>query len=246
MASKHHSDEIYKSKTTKGKLPPKIGKFNITLNAEQKRAKSTILNNTVTVVAGKAGSGKTLLAAQVALDQKFNKRLYDKIVIARPPVEMGKGIGFLPGDLKEKLEPFLEPFYSNFGDLASKELIEQLVEQGHIEILPLNFVRGRTYSRSFVILDESQNATRQELVAVMSRIGLDSKLVICGDSAQIDLHNKKASGFDFLEVLSERIDDFAIVKLKKNHRHPIVDKILYEVEREDNAKDNNNPKLIVK
>tara|TARA_R100000544_G_C2218035_1_gene55749 strand:+ start:357 stop:1085 length:729 start_codon:yes stop_codon:yes gene_type:complete len=242
MASKHHTDEVYKSKSTKGKLPPKIGKFNIVLNAEQKRGKSTILANTVTVVTGKAGSGKTLLAAQVALDQKFNKRLYDKIVIARPPVEMGKGIGFLPGDLKEKLEPFLEPFYSNFGDLASKELIEQLEEQGHIEILPLNYVRGRTYSRSFVIVDEAQNCTDSELQAILGRIGLDSKLVICGDSAQIDLQNKKSSGFDYMEHLAEKIDDFAIVKLKKNHRHKIVEDILKEYEIRDNGK----PKLIVK
>lgn len=242
MASKHHSDEIYKSKTPKGKLPPKIGKFNITLNAEQKRAKSTILNNTVTVVTGKAGSGKTLLAAQVALDQKFNKRLYDKIVIARPPVEMGKGIGFLPGDLKEKLDPFLEPFYSNFGDLASKELIEQLEEQGHIEILPLNYVRGRTYSRSFVIVDEAQNCTDNELQAILGRIGLDSKLVVCGDTAQIDLQNKKASGFDYMEHLAEKVDDFAIVKLKKNHRHKIVEDILKEYEKRDSDK----PQLIVK
>lgn len=199
-------------------------KFKLSLNEEQKEAKSIILENPVSVIRGAAGSGKTLLAVQIALDMLFNREI-EKIVITRPTVAKEE-IGFLPGSMKEKLDPWLAPIYANLHMLYEKEKIDKLLEEEIIEILPFPFMRGRTLVNSCVIVDEAQNVTQSQMEMVIGRLGKGSKIIICGDSTQIDLKNKKESGLDFLNTVSARIQGVKIITLKKNHRHPIVPDIL--------------------
>lgn len=228
MASKHHTDEVF----TKKRKPKNPIKFNIQLNEEQKKAKAVILHNPITVLKGGAGSGKTLLAAQVGLDLLFSREV-NKIVITRPTVAK-EDIGFLPGDIREKMDPWLAPIYHNLHMLYDKEKIEKEVEQGNIEIVPFAFIRGRTFVDSFVIVDEAQNVTHTQMQAVIGRLGKNSKMVICGDIAQIDLGNKRASGFSFLNRIEENVEGFKTFTLLENHRHDIVSPILsvYELYRE--------------
>ena len=199
-------------------------RFKISLNEEQKEAKSIILENPVTVLRGAAGSGKTLLACQIALDLLFNREI-EKIIITRPTVAKEDN-GFLPGDLKEKMDPWLAPIYSNLYGLYDKEKIDKLITENVIEVLPFPFMRGRTFLNACVIVDESQNVTMGQMEMVLGRMGISSKMIICGDSSQIDLKNKKDSGLDFLNIISARVDGFKVIILKQNHRHPIVPEIL--------------------
>ena len=220
MASKHHSDEVFRRKGR----PKNPIKFNVTLNDEQKEAKAKILDNPITVLKGMAGSGKTLLATQVALDMLFTKQV-DKVVITRPTVSK-EDIGFLPGDIREKMDPWLAPIYHNLHALYNKEKIEKELEAETIEIVPFAFMRGRTFVDSFIIVDEAQNVTHSQMETVLGRLGKGSKMVICGDMAQIDLKNKKDTGFSFLSRLEEHVEGFKIVSLLKNHRHDIVSPML--------------------
>ena len=199
-------------------------KFQISLNEEQKLAKQIILENTVTVIKGMAGSGKTLVAAQVGLDLLF-KREVERIVIARPMVAR-TDMGALPGSAEDKLHPWLIPIYANLYILYNKMSIDKLVEEGVIEILPFQFMRGRTLTDSFVIIDEAQNITNEEMEMVIGRLGKESKMVFCGDNSQIDLKNKKDSGLDFLKTIEGRVAGLKNVVLLQNHRHPIVKEIL--------------------
>lgn len=199
-------------------------KFSITLNEEQKLAKEEILKNTITVLRGMAGSGKTLLACQVALDMLF-KRDIEKIVITRPTVAKEE-IGFLPGNMKDKLDPWLAPIYANLYMLYNKEKIDKLLEDQVIEVLPFAFMRGRTLLDSFVIVDEAQNVTDTQMEMVIGRLGIGSKMAICGDLSQIDLKNKKDTGFSFLSKIEPEVPNFKVITLLKNHRHPIVPEIL--------------------
>ena len=157
MASKPHTDEVYKEK----RIVKNPIKFKLQLNDEQKEAKAKILENTLTLLAGKAGSGKTLLACQVALDGLM-RRQYDKIIITRPTVSKEE-IGFLPGDLREKMDPWIQPIYQNMYALYNKEKIEKFIEEGKIEIVPLAFMRGRTFLNSCIIVDEAQNVTHEQM-----------------------------------------------------------------------------------
>jgi phosphate starvation-inducible PhoH-like protein len=171
-----------------------------------------------------AGSGKTLVAVQCALDMFFNKQV-EKIVISRPTVSKEE-IGFLPGDIREKMDPWLAPIYHNLYMLYSKEKVDKHIENGDIEIVPFAFMRGRTFVDSFVIVDEAQNVTHSQMETVIGRLGKNSKMVICGDIAQIDLKNKKESGFTFLYRLEENVEGFKTISLETNHRHEIVAPIL--------------------
>jgi phosphate starvation-inducible PhoH-like protein len=220
MPAHTHNDEIFREKR---KLKNPI-KFKLQLNEEQKDAKEVVLQNTITLLAGKAGSGKTLLACQIALDGLFN-RIYNKIIITRPTVSKEE-IGFLPGDLKEKLDPWLQPIYQNMYDLYGKDRIDQYIKEGQIEIAPLSFMRGRTFLESVIIVDEAQNVTNDQMEMITTRIGLKSKMIICGDAGQVDLKSKKDSGFKFLFLNADRVDKLAAVTLLKNHRDPIVDQLL--------------------
>ena len=199
-------------------------KFQLSLNEEQKIAKQIILESTVTVIKGMAGSGKTLVAAQCALDMLF-KREVERIVIARPMVAR-TDMGALPGSAEDKLHPWLIPIYANLYLLYNKISIDKLVEEGVIEILPFQFMRGRTLTDSFVIIDEAQNITHEEMEMVIGRLGKESKMVFCGDNSQIDLRNKKDSGLDFLKTIEGRVNGLRNVVLLQNHRHPIVKEIL--------------------
>lgn len=200
-------------------------KFNISLNEEQKVAKSKILDNTVTILRGKAGSGKSLLAANVALDLLFSKEI-EKIIITRPTVVAGQDIGFLPGDVNEKLAPFTAPVYENMHRLYNKEKIEKCIQEGEIEIVPVSFMRGRNFTNCLVVVDEAQNLTDNQTELLLTRICEGSKMIFCGDGAQIDLKDRKTSGFDVVCKHMKDVTGFNVVTLEKNHRHPIVDEIL--------------------
>jgi len=204
-------------------------KFQIQLNEEQKLAKEKILNNAITVLSGKAGSGKTLLACQIALDLLFKKSI-EKIIITRPTVSKEE-IGFLPGDLREKMEPWMQPIYANFYQLYNKEKIDEILANGQVEIVPVAFMRGRTFLDSFVIVDEAQNCTHEQMEMITSRLGIRSKMVVCGDTQQVDLKTVGQSGFKFLLTIAKRVKDMDSMTLLTNHRHSVVDALLEEYDR---------------
>lgn len=229
MSSNHHNDQVFREKKTiKGEI-----KFNITLTEEQKEAKRLILDNKVTVLKGQAGSGKTVLAAAVGLDQLFKKQV-ERIIIARPAVTSGEEIGFLPGTMADKLSPFTAPVYDNMYRVYNKTKIDELIKDGTIMVIPFAFMRGYNFSNSFVIIDEAQNATLTQLKLVLSRFCEGSKYVVCGDTKQIDLRNKKDSGFDVLYRELTKIEGFTQYTLKENHRDPIVDEIIKAIEEYEN------------
>jgi phosphate starvation-inducible PhoH-like protein len=224
MTSDHYTDEKFVEK----RKPKNPIKFKIQLNDEQKLAKEEILKNTVTLLAGQAGSGKTLLACQIGLERLFNHEV-DKIIITRPTVSKEE-IGFLPGDLREKMDPWVQPIYQNMFNLYDKVKIESLIKDGKIEIVPVSFMRGRTFLDSVVIVDEAQNVTHEQMEMIVTRLGLRSKMIICGDSNQTDLKRKADSGFKFLYTAAKKIKNLTAITLKTNHRNPIVEDLvlLYE------------------
>jgi phosphate starvation-inducible PhoH-like protein len=206
-------------KTIKNKI-----QFQLSLNEEQKSVKSQALQDTVSVFLGKAGSGKTLLATQIALEYLFYREV-DRIIITRPTVS-NEDLGFLPGNIKEKMDPWLSPIQANMHMLYSKEKIEKLTQEEKIEIAPISFLRGRTFVNACVIVDESQNVTKTQMEMVLSRLGVNSKMILTGDAGQIDLKQKKDSGLPYLFDMKDKIHGLGVYELKTNHRHPIVDSIL--------------------
>lgn len=215
------------TKANSQKRAPKTPiKFQLSLNEEQKETKRLILQNAITVIKGKAGSGKTLVACQAALDMLFTRQV-DSIIITRPTVSK-EDIGFLPGSLAEKMDPWVSPIYANMYNLYRRDKVDQIIADNFVEIVPLSFMRGRTFLNAFIIVDEAQNVTNDQMEMILSRIGINSKMVICGDLRQNDFKIKSQSGFDFLCKLQGKVKDFEIVELLKNHRHPIVDEILRE------------------
>jgi phosphate starvation-inducible PhoH-like protein len=230
MASNHHNDEVFRQK----RRPKNPIKFKINLNEEQKEAKAKILENTVTLLAGSAGSGKTFLACQIALEKLFMKEC-EKIIITRPTVSKEE-IGFLPGDLREKMDPWVQPIYQNMYTLYDKVKIESLIQEGKIEIVPVSFMRGRTFLDSVVIVDEAQNVTHEQMEMIVTRLGIRSKMIVCGDDHQVDLKSKKDSGFRFLYSAARKVKNMCAISLKTNHRDPIVEDLisLYE-EAEENG-----------
>jgi len=220
MPARKHDDEVFREKR---KIKNPI-KFKIQLNEEQKEAKDQILRHTLSVLAGKAGSGKTLLACQIALDGLL-RRHYEKIIITRPAVA-SENHGFIPGDLNEKMNPWLQPIYHNLYALYGQKKIEPLIEEKKIEIVPVGFMRGRTFLDSCIIIDEAQNVTPEQMEMIATRIGIRSKMIICGDDAQIDLKYDNDSGFSFIYKMTDKIKDAVSIELKENHRHGIVDDIL--------------------
>jgi phosphate starvation-inducible PhoH-like protein len=198
--------------------------FNLSLNAEQKEVKAKILQDTISVLIGKAGSGKTLLATQIALEALFYREV-DRVIITRPTVS-NEDIGFLPGSMKEKMDPWLSPIQANMIMLTNKAKIEKMMGDDTIEISPISFLRGRTFVNAFVIVDESQNVTKTQMEMILSRLGVNSKMILTGDSSQTDLKNKKDSGLPYLLNMADTIDGLGVYELKTNHRHPIVENIL--------------------
>jgi len=220
MTSNHHEDEVFKEK----RKPKNPIRFKIQLNEEQKEAKAKILDNTITLLAGAAGSGKTLLACQIALEKLFIKDC-EKVIITRPTVSK-EDIGFLPGDLREKMDPWVQPIYQNMFLLYDKDKVEKCINDGLVEIVPVSFMRGRTFVNSVIIVDEAQNVTHEQMEMIATRIGKGSKMIICGDDHQVDLKQKRDSGFKFLYAAAKKIKGLAAITLKQNHRDDIVESLI--------------------
>ena len=235
MPVHNHDDTIFREKR---KIKNPIT-FKLKLNEEQKLAKEVILTNTITLLAGKAGSGKTLLACQVALDGLF-RRHYEKIIITRPTVSKEE-IGFLPGDLHAKMDPWVQPIYQNMYSLYGKDKVQPFIESGAIEIVPVSFMRGRTFVDSCVIVDEAQNVTNDQMEMIVTRVGLRSKMIICGDDGQVDLKGRGESGFRFLYNQAFKIKNLSSITLLQNHRDPIVDDLIqvYEDEKDKRSRPKN-------
>ena len=213
------------SSTNKVKTPPKTSiQFAITLSEEQKQAKEAILLKPFNFVLGKAGSGKTLLACQIALDLFF-KRQIEKIVITRPTVS-NEDNGFLPGSLDEKMEPWLVPIRSNMRKVYNKpDILSKMESEEKIELVSLTHFRGRTFDDAIVVIDEFQNLTKQQLQMVLSRLGKDSTMILCGDNQQIDLKHKNDSAIH--EVAKLQGSEYVTkIILKDNHRHPALEDVL--------------------
>jgi len=230
MPARTYDDEVFREKR---KVKNPIN-FKLQLNQEQKLAKEVILLNTITLLAGKAGSGKTLLACQVALDGLF-RRHYEKVIITRPTVSKEE-IGFLPGDLHAKMDPWVQPIYQNMYSLYGKDKVQPYIESGAIEIVPVSFMRGRTFVDSCVIVDEAQNVTNDQMEMIVTRVGLRSKMIICGDDGQVDLKGRGESGFRFLYNQAFKIKKLSSITLLQNHRDPIVDDLLIVYEEENNKR----------
>ena len=176
---------------------------------------------------GPAGTGKSYLAVSVAVTLLMEKKI-DRVILSRPAVEAGERLGFLPGDMKEKVDPYLRPLYDALYDLFGYEQIQRKIDNGSIEIAPLAFMRGRTLKNSFAILDEAQNATSTQIKMFLTRIGENSKLVVNGDPSQIDLINKSHSGLIKSKKILKGIDEIKVIEFdhKDVVRHPLVSKII--------------------
>ena len=199
-------------------------RFSITLSEEQKLAKAQIRNHPFNFILGKAGSGKTLLAVQIALDSFF-KREVNKIVITRPTIS-NEDNGFLPGSLDEKMEPWLVPIRSNMRKVYNKpDILEKMEKEEKIELVSLAHFRGRTFDNAVVIVDEYQNLTKSQLAMCIGRLGKDSKMIFCGDSYQIDLRDKQHSAYHDMAKLANSEYVFKTV-LTDSHRHAAIDDLL--------------------
>ena len=194
---------------------------------KQKNYVRALRESEIIISAGPAGTGKTFLAVAVALTMLLEKKI-EKIILSRPAVEAGERLGFLPGDMREKVDPYLRPLYDSLYDLLDFEKIQKKIEVGDIEIAPLAFMRGRTLKNSFAILDEAQNATDTQIKMFLTRIGENSKIVINGDPSQIDLPNKSYSGLKRSKKLLGHLKEISIVDFDHTDvvRHPLVSKIV--------------------
>jgi len=194
---------------------------------KQKNYVRALKDSEIVISAGPAGTGKTFLAVAVALTMLLDKKI-EKIILSRPAVEAGERLGFLPGDMKEKVDPYLRPLYDSLYDLLDFEKIQKKIEVGDIEIAPLAFMRGRTLKNSFAILDEAQNATDTQIKMFLTRIGENSKIVINGDPSQIDLPNKSLSGLNRSKKLLGHLKEISVVDFDHTDvvRHPLVSKIV--------------------
>ncbi len=194
--------------------------------------------NDITIALGPAGTGKSFLAVSVAITMLMEKKV-ERVILSRPAVEAGEKLGFLPGDMKEKVDPYLRPLYDALYDLFGYEKINKKIESGEIEIAPLAFMRGRTLKNSFAILDEAQNATTTQIKMFLTRIGENSKLVVNGDPSQVDLINKSQSGLVQTKKILSKIKEIKIIEFdhKDVVRHPLVSKIIQAFKKKFDDKD---------
>ena len=194
---------------------------------KQKNYVRALRESDIIISCGPAGTGKTFLAVAVALTMLLDKKI-ETIILSRPAVEAGERLGFLPGDMREKVDPYLRPLYDSLYDLLDFEKIQKRIEIGDIEIAPLAFMRGRTLKNSFAILDEAQNATDTQIKMFLTRIGENSKIVINGDPSQIDLPNKSLSGLNRSKKLLGHLNEISVVDFDHSDvvRHPLVSKIV--------------------
>ena len=194
---------------------------------KQKEYVRALKTSQIIMSLGPAGTGKTYLAVAVALSMLLEKKV-ERIILSRPAVEAGERLGFLPGDMKEKIDPYLRPLYDSLHDIFDYDKIQRKMESGEIEIAPLAFMRGRTLKNCFAILDEAQNATQTQIKMFLTRIGENSKLVVNGDPSQIDLPNKSQSGLVQSKNILKGIKEISIINFDHNDviRHPLVAKIV--------------------
>ena len=206
------------------KTPRKIV---IARSEKQSEYIKALKENDITMSLGPAGTGKSFLAVSVGVTMLMEKKI-DRVILSRPAVEAGEKLGFLPGDMKEKVDPYLRPLYDALYELFGADKIDKKIESGEIEIAPLAFMRGRTLKNCFAILDEAQNATETQIKMFLTRIGENSKLVVNGDPTQIDLINKTQSGLIKSKNLLKNIDEIKILEFDHNDvvRHPLVSKII--------------------
>lgn len=198
----------------------------------QKKYVEAIKNNTVTIAVGPAGTGKTYLAVAMAVEA-FKAKKINRIILTRPAVEAGEKLGFLPGDLQQKVDPYLRPLYDALFDMLGAESFQKCQERGDIEVAPLAYMRGRTLDDSFIILDEAQNTTPEQMKMFLTRLGFNSKAVVTGDITQIDLPDGKKSGLKQVLTILSGIEDIAISKFSERDvvRHRLVQQIIKAYEK---------------
>jgi len=204
--------------------------------AGQRAFVESIAKNTLTFGIGPAGTGKTFLAIVMAV-RALKEREVSRIVLSRPAVEAGEKLGFLPGDLKEKVDPYLRPLYDALGESLDDATVGKYLERGLIEVAPLAYMRGRTLSDAYVILDEAQNASREQLKMFLTRLGAGSKMIVSGDVTQIDLPHGARSGLGEAETLFRGIEGVGIVRLSESDivRHPLIAKLVAAYQRAGDA-----------
>ena len=203
----------------------------------QKEYIQSVLKNTVTIGVGPAGTGKTYLAVAAAV-QAFREKQVNRIILTRPAVEAGERLGFLPGDLQSKVDPYLRPLYDALFDMLGAETYQKYLERGNIDVAPLAYMRGRTLDDSFIILDEAQNTSREQMKMFLTRLGFGSKIVITGDVTQIDLPDGKASGLREAMRVLKNVEGIGICELTNADvvRHVMVQRIVRAYESYENAK----------
>ena len=203
----------------------------------QKRYVDAIKKNTITLGIGPAGTGKTYLAVAAAV-AAFRDKQVNRIILTRPAVEAGERLGFLPGDLQSKVDPYLRPLYDALFDMLGAETYQKYLERGNIEVAPLAYMRGRTLDDSFIILDEAQNTSREQMKMFLTRLGFGSKIVITGDITQIDLPRDTVSGLKEAMRVLDGVEDIAICKLGEADvvRHVIVQRIIRAYEEDENRR----------
>ena len=203
----------------------------------QKQYVDAIMQDTVTIGVGPAGTGKTYLAVAAAV-AAFRDKQVNRIILTRPAVEAGERLGFLPGDLQSKVDPYLRPLYDALFDMLGAETYQKYLERGNIEVAPLAYMRGRTLDDSFIILDEAQNTSREQMKMFLTRLGFGSKIVITGDVTQIDLPGEKVSGLKEAMRILRDVEDIAICRLTGSDvvRHVIVQRIIKAYEDDENKR----------
>ena len=201
-----------------------------------------ISKNTITIGVGPAGTGKTYLAVAAAV-AAFREKAVNRIILTRPAVEAGERLGFLPGDLQNKVDPYLRPLYDALYDMLGAETYQKYLERGNIEVAPLAYMRGRTLDDSFIILDEAQNTTREQMKMFLTRLGFGSKIVITGDITQIDLPSDKVSGLKDAVCILDNVPDIAICRLTASDvvRHALVQRIIAAYETAEHSAKNGLP-----
>ncbi len=209
----------------------------------QRKYTEAIKNNTITFGVGPAGTGKTYLAVAMAVTA-FRAKEVNRIILTRPAVEAGEKLGFLPGDLQSKVDPYLRPLYDALFDMLGAENFQRYQERGAIEVAPLAYMRGRTLDDSFIILDEAQNTTAEQMKMFLTRLGFNSKMVVTGDITQIDLPDGKKSGLTTVLIILKNVEDIEIVRLNQKDvvRHRLVQDIIKAYEKYDEEKSKGNKK----
>ena len=198
-------------------------KYNVTLNEEQKLAKQLIINNQIVIVTGRAGSGKSLVCAQAALDFLMKKQC-NHIYVTRATIEVGGSLGFLPGDLEDKFNPYLEAFQENLEKCYDRVKIQELVKSKKVVVYPVQFIRGKTID-DILVVEEAQNLSKGEMLAILTRLGKTGKIIINGDNEQKDI-KESYTGLSYAIDISKKIEGIEWIKLKANHRSDLVGKIL--------------------